>query len=485
MSRLLPRSIELRKIEQKVVLRTIFAVHEILVLRLLVKHEMWRDEIQAWSIAKASSTPLDVIRNTQFEGRPPLWQLIIWPLTQAFDNPNVMKILTFLMGSIAIWIWLHRSSQPLFLRAIISFGFLLTGGYFVHSRDYIAMFFLLMLVTETFRRRGISNTFIFLICGLSLINLFGLIIAGALVLAILIPQWWQDLIQRNQRNFQHDLLHIIVISTTFMFSAYWIYPKTASQFGVGNYLSWNRPLASSIFPFLRANESNNILFAVCALVILGVLTLGLFMQNRRAAMFLLSASFVLGVNASYGYAFYWWHWGTTVIAAISASLLFDVPTDSNSKLPKKLVNVCLSIIAIAGLWANFRGPGEDVYGGKPYSMSQETAKQIKNLCKPECQVIVDWDATGSSISAYMNGRSLYYLNRQEFGTYAKFIRTNISPTWQQAIDVMRSVDRPILITTDLLLAPLPPEFELVEAPWGGVWDNALIVQLAEKPIRSN
>ena len=473
------------KLESKIILRIIFVVHELVVLRLLMHHEMWRDEIQAWSIAKASSTPLDVIRNTQFEGRPPLWQLIIWPLTKAFSDPSVMKILTFLMGSIAIWIWLHRSPQPLFLRASISFGFLLTGGYFVHSRDYIAMFLILMLIIETFRRRGITNGFVVLICGLSLINLFGLIIAGALVLSILIPQWWHDLFQRDKSNLLHNLLHIILVSTTFLFSAYWIYPRNESQFGVGNYLSWIKPLTSSIFPFLSAQESNNILFAVCAMVVLGALTIGLFLQNRPAAIFLLAACFVLTLNTSFGYAFYWWHWGPTAIVAISSPLFFQAQTDSNSKLPKILVNVCLSIIAISGLWANFHGPGEAVYGNQPYSMSQETAQQIKKLCIPECQVIVDWDATGSSISAYLGGKSLYYLNRQEFGTYAKFVRTNIVPTWQQAIDEMRKFDRPILVTTDLLTGPLPPEFELVEAPWGGVWDNALIVQLGENPIRSD
>lgn len=479
------RTVNLSKLESKIILRIIFVIHELVVLRLLMHHEMWRDEIQAWSIAKASSTPLDVIRNTQFEGRPPLWQLIIWPLTKAFSDPSVMKILTFLMGSIAIWIWLHRSPQPLFLRACISFGFLLTGGYFVHSRDYIAMFLILMLITETFRRRGITNSFVVLLCGLSLINLFGLIIAGALVLSILLPHWWQDLFQRNKSDLLQCALHLVLISTTFLFSAYWIYPKSTSQFGIGNYLNWYKPLSSSVFPFLSADESSNIFFAVCAIAILGALTIGLFLQNRPAAIFLLAACFVLALNASFGYAFYWWHWGPTAIVSISAPLLFHVPTDSRSNIPKALVNVCLSIIAISGLWANFHGPGEAVYGKQPYSMSQETAQQIKKLCVPECQVIVDWDATGSSISAYLGGKSLYYLNRQEFGTYAKFVQTNIVPTWQQAIDVMRKFNRPILVTTDLLTGPLPPEFELVEAPWGGVWDNALIVQLGENPIRSH
>ena len=75
-----------------------FGLHQLLALYLLVQHELWRDELQAWSIAKASTSPLDVIRNTQFEGRPPLWQLLLWPLTRLFDNPNTMKFVVFAIG---------------------------------------------------------------------------------------------------------------------------------------------------------------------------------------------------------------------------------------------------------------------------------------------------------------------------------------------------------------------------------------------------
>jgi hypothetical protein len=49
--------------------------------------------------------------------------------------------------------------------------------------------------------------------------------------------------------------------------------------------------------------------------------------------------------------------------------------------------------------------------------------------------------------------------------------------------MMQQFDRPILITTDLLTGALPNGVEMVSAPWGGVWDNALILQLATKPIR--
>ena len=36
----------------------------------LTQHEMWRDELQAWLLARDSATPLDLMRNLKYEGHP-------------------------------------------------------------------------------------------------------------------------------------------------------------------------------------------------------------------------------------------------------------------------------------------------------------------------------------------------------------------------------------------------------------------------------
>jgi hypothetical protein len=459
----------------------IFGLHQLLVVYLLTQHELWRDELQAWSIAKASTSPLDVIRNTQFEGRPPLWQLVLWPLTRISDNPNTMKFIAFAIGTAAMWLWMRSTALPLALRTLIAFGFLFTGGYFGHSREYILMLLLLLFAIQATNSDPLSKTSTLLICLLSGVNLFGLVMAAALVLATVLKPSLQKLRPPINRTTLATATRLSVLTATFALSAYWIYPKSESQFGAGTYIGWQRPLANAIFPFTANVESNRTTWAILAIGTLCALAIGLFIASRTGCVYLVSACVVLSLNASFGYAFYWWHWGAVAIVAVTSPLV-----KTRNDPPRNIayfVIIPLVFIACAGLVANWKGPGELVYGQAPYSMSQKTAEQLKDICQPDCTIIVDWDATGAAISSHLGGKSLYYLNRQEFGTFALFVRTNASPTWEQAISTMQQFDRPILVTTDLLTGVLPNELEMVSAPWGGVWDNALILQLASKPIR--
>jgi hypothetical protein len=42
----------------------------------LFRHAMWRDELQAFMLAKASRTPLEPFAKLQYEGHPGLWHLL-------------------------------------------------------------------------------------------------------------------------------------------------------------------------------------------------------------------------------------------------------------------------------------------------------------------------------------------------------------------------------------------------------------------------
>jgi len=50
----------------------------------LVFHEMWRDELQAWLIARDSKNILELFINLKYEGHPALWYLLLTPLTKVF-----------------------------------------------------------------------------------------------------------------------------------------------------------------------------------------------------------------------------------------------------------------------------------------------------------------------------------------------------------------------------------------------------------------
>ena len=141
----------------------------------------------------------------------------------------------------------------------------------------------------------------------------------------------------------------------------------------------------------------------------------------------------------------------------------------------------LLVVALINLVAQRFGPGQDVYSDRPYSMASAAATQIKEICDG-CTVIVDWDAVGAAISTHLDGRELLYLNRSEFGTFAKFSNTNIQPTWEQAIAAMNKFERPLLVQTIFLSGPAPNNLNLIGIHLDGVWDTNLIWQLESKPL---
>ena len=131
--------------------RLTWAVHSLLVAVLVWRHEPWRDELQAWSIAMATDTPWGLFPNTRLEGRPPGWQLLLWPFAQITTSVRVLQLVAFIVGLVAAWWWLRLASLAWWLKALVMFGFLFTGGYFVHARDYVLSFMLLVLSVAVYR----------------------------------------------------------------------------------------------------------------------------------------------------------------------------------------------------------------------------------------------------------------------------------------------------------------------------------------------
>ena len=59
----------------------------------VLRHEMWRDEIQAWSIVIGSRSVGDLLHGAlRYEGHPPLWYLVLMPITGPSD-PRMMQVL--------------------------------------------------------------------------------------------------------------------------------------------------------------------------------------------------------------------------------------------------------------------------------------------------------------------------------------------------------------------------------------------------------
>ena len=58
----------------------------------ILHHEIWRDEFQAWLLARDSASLIELFQNMRYEGHPGLWHLCLYGLTRITHNPLIMQI---------------------------------------------------------------------------------------------------------------------------------------------------------------------------------------------------------------------------------------------------------------------------------------------------------------------------------------------------------------------------------------------------------
>jgi hypothetical protein len=80
----------------KFVIISIYVIYFLVSLGTLMEHVLWRDEAQAWLIARASNSLPELVSNLRYEGHPILWYLVIWPFAHLSSDPELIKIPTTL-----------------------------------------------------------------------------------------------------------------------------------------------------------------------------------------------------------------------------------------------------------------------------------------------------------------------------------------------------------------------------------------------------
>jgi len=103
---------------------------------LLGRHEMWRDELQAWMLARDSGSLAELWRNTRYEGHPLLWHLLLLVPAHVFASPAAMQALHWLVATAATAVVLLRAPFSLPARVLIVFSYLPLFEYGVISRNY-------------------------------------------------------------------------------------------------------------------------------------------------------------------------------------------------------------------------------------------------------------------------------------------------------------------------------------------------------------
>lgn len=102
----------------------------------MLHHEMWRDELQAWRIATESRTLSDLLENSRYEGHPLLWYLCLYALSRVSHDPVFMQVVHLGIGVTAIFVICRFAPFTRWQKACLACGYFFFYEYLILSRNY-------------------------------------------------------------------------------------------------------------------------------------------------------------------------------------------------------------------------------------------------------------------------------------------------------------------------------------------------------------
>ena len=116
-------------------------------------HEKWRDEAQAWLLAR-DLNPLGLFRQMKYEGHPFLWNLILMPFAKLGFPYITQSIISLVIMWIAAWIFLKKSPFNNFVKITILLSLPIIYLYPVISRNYSLIPLALSMIAMLYKQRN-------------------------------------------------------------------------------------------------------------------------------------------------------------------------------------------------------------------------------------------------------------------------------------------------------------------------------------------
>jgi hypothetical protein len=171
------------------------------------RHEFWRDEIRALTLARQAGSPFELFNLIRYEGHPILWYLILFIGKSIFDSTLNLPIISILIGFSAVAIFMFYAPFPFWFRFLFIFNAFPLYEYSVMARNYGISMLLLFIAALLYKKRQNHPYLMALVLALlANTNVHAIIFSG---LIVFIWVWDQFLYQRHE-SFMFHLRTIII-----------------------------------------------------------------------------------------------------------------------------------------------------------------------------------------------------------------------------------------------------------------------------------
>lgn len=406
-----------------------------LVLILLLRHEMWQDEWQAWLIAKDSLSLPELFRNLRYEGHPGLWHLSLFLVSRVTSSPMGMQLLHLLVATVTVYVFLKYSPFSRLQKVLFIGGYFPFYEYAVISRNYGLGVLGLYSFCAVFCRPGPRN---YLLLGLILFflcqtSVYGLMLAMVLAVIVL----WAACRDRAA-GIWTTIAGFALILLGIGLSVLQLMPPPDSGFAMGwrfdldlPYLAqtlaaiWKSyvPLPAPDYHFWGTNFISDPRWQALLSIIL--LAFGLLLFIRRPLPLFLYGVGTLGILV-FTYVKYpgsLRHHGHLYLLFIASLWLASVFPEKK-KFPssiQSLANFCrahrdrvITILLVAHLLAGMTAASLDLF--YPFSASKDAVRFIKQHRLDRLLIVAHTDDAALSIAGCL-GSPIYYPASRRMGSF--------------------------------------------------------------------
>ena len=416
----------------------------LLSLMTVLRHEMWRDELQAWLLAKEQASFGDLSRAARYDKHPMAWYIVLFLITRLTSSPLAMQLLHVGLATLSAWLVLRFAPFSQVQKVLLIFGYYLFFEYNIISRNYALGVLALFLFCVFFTRRPtkllLSAACLFVLAATSLYGLILAFGAGGVMLL-------QVVADRSLRRKWVSYAALLLVCAGGLLSVLSLRPvpdasydqasKTHTRFNAGllstvlrtiprSYLSMPRPT----FHFWNTNflekaPSNLPVNAVFALMIL-VFAVALLKKSRTALVFygmstvgILAWSYI----GSIGFARHYGHLLLAFIAALwlargradPGKSVVSIETESETSDSKVLPGILTAVFAVQAAGGLFAAGMDIVH---PFSQAKGIAGYIQQKGYADLPIVGEMDYIMVPVSGYL-GRRVYFVRGERMGSYVK------------------------------------------------------------------
>lgn len=411
-------------------------------------HEMWRDEIQAWLIARDSATVAELLRNLKYDGHPGLWHLLLMPLTRLTWSPHAMQALHLIIATTSVWLVVRHAPFPRGIRALFAFGYFPVYEYAVISRNYAPGLLLLLLICLLWPAR---QKRLMLLSGLMVLlghtSVHGLILAIALASGIALEGFGAARARHAVALPRHFGPGIAVMALGFLSAALQMYPPGDSGFATGWFRTpdlaradmvldtvaasflplpdnavayWNSHFLASQFRW--ATTYQKLQWAVSIMCLLCA-TLSLRRHPIALAVYSCATTGLL-LFFYIKYPGYLRHHGFLFLAFFAACWLARADRDHSERdgnMNMSFLALILVVQAAAGLRAAY------LEYQHPFSNAASAARLLAQHGMANLPLVAEPDDRAMAVIGQIPATEAYYVRAQRWGSFVRWDRSRLSP----------------------------------------------------------